>query len=54
MPRNNKISKRKGTFNKRAEKIIEQAMKEGRLPIECIEEVDTGFYKAKVVVYKEC
>ena len=41
-------------FNKSAEAIIKKAMKEHRLPIECIEEVDNGFYTAKVVVYKEC
>ena len=54
MPRNNKISKTERTYNKRAKEIIEKAMEQGRLPIECIEEVDNGFYSAKVIVYKEC
>ena len=36
------------------EAALEKALKENRIPSECIEEVETPLYTARVVKYIEC
>ena len=49
MSGNHESSKEEREF----EAAIEKALKENRIPSECIEEVETPFYTAKVVKYLE-
>ena len=36
------------------ETTIRDAMKDGRVPSECVQTVEIGDYEAKVVVFHEC
>jgi len=36
------------------EEIIDKALKENRIPIECMDEIHTEFYSARVVKFHEC
>ena len=52
MPRKKRRTKEE-IFDDKCSEIIKKAQEEGRIPIECMKEIEVGDFMARAIIFKE-